>query len=81
LKLPAGPVGRNLSPAPTVLRPEPAHIHVEGEAFRAKYWLDPVRLERSGGFRSTDLNRVTALVIEHHDVLLEAWNEYFRESD
>jgi len=62
-------------------RPEPPHIHVEREAGRAKFWLDPVRLERSGGFGRAELNRVTALVLEHRDALLRAWNEYFRESE
>jgi hypothetical protein len=62
-------------------RPEPPHIHVEREALRAKLWLDPVRLERSGGFRRAELSRVTALVIEHRDTLLRAWDEYFREGE
>ncbi len=31
-------------------RKEPAHIHVERDDSVAKFWLDPVRLERSGGF-------------------------------
>jgi hypothetical protein len=33
-------------------RDEPAHVHVERESHKAKFWLDPVRLEQSGGFRS-----------------------------
>ena len=30
-------------------RTEPAHVHIEREAHRAKFWLSPVRLARSGG--------------------------------
>ena len=30
---------------------EPPHIHVERDDSEAKFWLDPVRLERSRGFR------------------------------
>jgi len=48
---------------PTVLRPgpyrfyfysgdggEPAHIHIKRDENTAKFWLDPVRLQDSGGF-------------------------------
>lgn len=62
-------------------RAEPPHVHVERDVHRAKLWLEPPRLERSGGFRSGELNRVIALVIEHRHTLLGAWHEYFRESD
>ena len=30
-------------------RQEPPHIHVERDDKIAKFWLDPVRLQRSGG--------------------------------
>ena len=33
---------------------EPEHIHVERDDNIAKFWLDPVRLEASGGFRRVD---------------------------
>jgi hypothetical protein len=62
-------------------RAEPPHVHVEHEGSRAKFWLDPVRLERSGGFRRAELARVTAVIIEYREVLLRAWHEFFRESD
>ncbi len=29
---------------------EPPHIHVERDDCEAKFWLDPIRLERSHGF-------------------------------
>ncbi len=29
---------------------EPQHIHVERDDKIAKFWLDPVRLQSSGGF-------------------------------
>lgn len=34
---------------------EPAHIHVERDRNRSKFWLDPVRLQDSGGYRSPEL--------------------------
>jgi hypothetical protein len=56
---------------------EPRHIHVEREDNRAKFWLEPVRLQDSGGFRRGELTRIAALVAEHQDHLARAWNEFF----
>ena len=58
-------------------RGEPRHVHVEREASRAKFWLEPVRLQESGGFRGAELNRLAALVAEHRDELVRAWDDYF----
>ena len=56
---------------------EPAHVHVEkGEAY-AKYWLEPVTLARSRGFRSHDLRRVHGIIEEQRDLFLERWHEHF----
>ena len=43
----------------------------------AKFWLDPVRLARSGGFGRTELRDIARLVSEHAEDLLEAWNDHF----
>ncbi|MGQ0457539.1 MAG: DUF4160 domain-containing protein [Hyphomicrobium sp.] len=56
---------------------EPPHIHVERDDRIGKYWLDPVRLARSGGFNRTDLAEVERLVETNAGLLLEKWNEYF----
>jgi hypothetical protein len=42
-----------------------------------KFWLDPVRLERSRGFRRQEISPVRELVEEHRVQLLESWNEFF----
>ena len=60
-------------------RDEPPHVHVEREKNRAKFWLDPVRLQDSGGFGSVELNRISVLVEAHRPQLLEAWNDYFND--
>ena len=56
---------------------EPPHIHVERDQHRAKYWLDPVRLQSSVGFRGPELGRIATLIREHRDSLLGAWNDFF----
>ncbi len=56
---------------------EPPHVHVERDNCEAKYWLDPVRLQRSHGFGARELNRIETLVLENQQFLLERWNEFF----
>jgi len=56
---------------------EPAHIHVEHGDKVAKFWLEPVSVAESHGFRSHELNRLRAMVIENREKFLETWNGYF----
>lgn len=58
-------------------RDEPPHTHVERDANIAKFWVDPVRLQNSGGFSRTEINRIQNLVEENRVGLLERWNEFF----
>lgn len=58
-------------------RDEPPHVHVEREKFRAKFWLEPVRLEQSGGFARTEINRIQRIVEERRNNYLRKWNEHF----
>jgi hypothetical protein len=58
-------------------RDEPPHIHVEREDEVAKFWIRPIRLERSGGFSRREINRMQKLVEENVEALLRGWNEYF----
>lgn len=60
-------------------RDEPPHVHVERENNVAKYWLDPVRLSRSGDFGRKELRRIETIVSEHSEQILEAWNELFTD--
>lgn len=43
-------------------RDEPPHTHVERDESIAKFWLGPVRLQNSGGFSRTEINRIQKLV-------------------
>ncbi len=58
-------------------RNEPHHVHVERDDKIAKFWLDPIRLQRSGGFSRKEIRKVHSIIEEHHSELLEAWNDYF----
>ncbi len=57
---------------------EPEHIHVERDDNVAKFWLEPVRLERSGGFGRPELRLIQVIIEGHQRELLEAWHDYFK---
>jgi hypothetical protein len=59
-------------------RHEPQYSHVERDDKVAKFWLDPIRLQSSGGFSRAEIGRIQKLISEHHMELMEAWHEYFR---
>ena len=56
---------------------EPPHINVERDDCVAKFWLDPVVLQSSGGFTRREINRIHSHVVAHREELIDAWNEYF----
>jgi hypothetical protein len=56
---------------------EPPHIHVEQAERVAKFWLNPVSLAMSRGFRSGELSEINRIVEENRDLFVEKWNEYF----
>jgi len=56
---------------------EPPHVHVRRENRVAKFWLDPVALQKAGRFSRTELNGIARLVSEHREYLLEEWYEFF----
>lgn len=60
-------------------RDEPPHVHVERDECVAKLWLDPVRLQSSGGFSRTEIGRIRRVVQGYQDLLLSCWNEYFND--
>jgi hypothetical protein len=58
-------------------RGEPAHIHVKRDRQIAKFWLNPITLEKNRNFRDHELNKIAEIIAENQDVLLEAWHDYF----
>jgi hypothetical protein len=53
-------------------RSEPPHIHVRRENKVAKFWLEPMALERAGGFSRAELNVILKLVDEHRERLVRS---------
>jgi len=58
---------------------EPAHVHMEHAEPYAKFWLNPLALAASRGFRSSEPTELTELVREHRALFEERWNEHIRD--
>ena len=58
---------------------EPRHIHVEQAERYAKFWLEPIELAASRGFRSPELRELHSLVVEHRQEFITAWDEHFNQ--
>jgi hypothetical protein len=52
---------------------EPAHIHVGRAGNEAKYWLAPIALARTRGFRPQELSEIEAILDSNLNDLLTAW--------
>ena len=56
---------------------EPTHVHVQRDDLVAKFWLQPVRLDDSGGFARVEIRRLQAMVEDEVETLLGFWDEFF----
>jgi hypothetical protein len=56
---------------------EPPHIHIEHGDKVAKFWLKPVNMASSYGFRSHELAKIRVIVSENRQLFLEKWHEFF----
>jgi hypothetical protein len=55
---------------------EPPHVHVERDENVAKIWLTPMRIESTGGFKRSEINRILRLTEEKTEALLRGWHEH-----
>ena len=58
-------------------RDEPPHVHVERDNRIAKFWLNPVKLQSTGGLRRPEIRRIERIIEENQTRLMEAWNARF----
>lgn len=56
---------------------EPHHIHVRRDSAEAEFWLDPVRVAYSYGFRASELGKIRSIIDDNRDNLIERWDEFF----
>jgi hypothetical protein len=56
---------------------EPMHIHVRKAGGFAKFWLLPVELDYSKGFKSADLIKAESMIIANFEKIKERWHNVF----
>lgn len=56
---------------------EPPHVHVDRDGCTAKFWLDPVRLDYSDGFKSAELRAIQRIVEDRAVQCKEAWHGFY----
>jgi len=54
---------------------EPPHVHVGKEDREAKFWLEPVKLARSGRFKPVQLREVERIIGDNRNFLLSTWKK------
>jgi hypothetical protein len=59
---------------------EPVHVHVRKDRAAAKFWLNPVILQRSKGFHDSELVKIQKIVEENSENFEGKWYEYFGDS-
>jgi hypothetical protein len=52
-------------------------MSVQRDKHTAKFWIDPVILDRSGRFRPDELLSIQKIIKQNKSKLLKAWHEYF----
>lgn len=57
---------------------EPMHVHVRKERKRAKFWLEPVSLAWTRGYREHELNEIERLINDNQEFIRQIWQ---RESE
>ena len=55
----------------------PQHVHAVRDNRVAKFWLNPARLQRSGGFRQAEIRQIQRIVEQHRVNFLEEWDGNF----
>jgi len=56
---------------------EPRHIHVESDDNYAKFWLEPLDLAKSVGYKNIELSEIRRLIQENMLLLKASWDAHF----
>jgi hypothetical protein len=58
-------------------RGEPRHIHVESDNDYAKFWLEPIDLAKSVGYKERELREIKEFIRENIGLLKAEWDAHF----
>jgi hypothetical protein len=52
-------------------------MHIRRDRHIAKFWLNPVLLQLTGGLRTHEIRRIERIIEENQAMFMEAWNARF----
>ena len=58
---------------------EPRHVHVERAEKYAKFWLEPIELAESRGFRSPERGMLRRMIEQHREEFINAWDRHHNQ--
>lgn len=56
---------------------EARHIHVESGENYAKFWLEPIDLAKSLGYKEKELREIQEIIRQNAKYFKEKWDAYF----
>ena len=56
---------------------EPPHCHIVKDGKSLKVWLQSLEVARNKGYNDREVGRLLAVVAEHRDEWMDAWNDFF----
>jgi hypothetical protein len=56
---------------------EPPHVHVVKDSKSLKVWLADLEVARNKGYNEQEIARVLAVIGNHRDEWIGAWNDFF----
>lgn len=60
---------------------EPPHVHVGKAGCEAKYWLQPIKLANTRGFKNHELSEIERILAQHEEYLLQVWQQELMKHD
>lgn len=57
----------------------PIHIHIKNADGTAKFEIEPLRLIENNGIKNKDILLAESIIEENQDIIIQKWNEYFKE--
>lgn len=61
----------------------PPHVHIRREGKLAKFRLDTMEFERTGGFNAGERSKIIEIILDNRSLLLNEWDKVYppEESD
>lgn len=59
----------------------PIHVHVIKGNAKAKFYVDPVKLEKNQGMKPAELKIIKAIIEDNKEIIIEHWMKFFNDKN